>query len=289
MKRRKLFLICCSISILFIVWGCESETDHFAVATDGVKISCDVEGKGNPAVIFVHGWANNRTVWNEQVRYFSKKYKVVNIDLPGFGQSGNNRQTWTIAAYGEDVATVIKKLRLEQVVLVGFSMGAPVVIETAIDLPGRVAGVVLVDELLDVEIKYPPKVVVYLDSIFMEAVTKPTMEKMKPFIRNNPEATYERITAMLRNAPREGWRAALNDTFRWVNEDCAASLSKLEVPVVAINSDQGPTNVEAFRKYVPSFKARIIRGAGHYVMWDAPDTFSRLLEESIREFVHERK
>jgi pimeloyl-ACP methyl ester carboxylesterase len=43
--------------------------------------------------------------------------------------------------------------------------------------------------------------------------------------------------------------------------------------------------MEAFRKYVPSFKANIITGSGHVIMWDAPDEFNRLLEESIQEFM----
>ena len=57
------------------------------------------------------------------------------------------------------------------------------------------------------------------------------------------------------------------------------------MPVVSINSDIEPTNVEAFRKYVPTYKARIITGVGHVLMWDAPEEFNRLLEESIQEFV----
>lgn len=47
--------------------------------------------------------------------------------------------------------------------------------------------------------------------------------------------------------------------------------------------------MEAFRKYVPSFKANIIRGTGHVLMWDAPDEFNRLLEESIREFLRAKE
>jgi pimeloyl-ACP methyl ester carboxylesterase len=45
------------------------------------------------------------------------------------------------------------------------------------------------------------------------------------------------------------------------------------------------TNVEAFRKYVPSFKVKIIPDTGHILMWDATEEFNRLLEQCIQEFL----
>jgi pimeloyl-ACP methyl ester carboxylesterase len=50
-----------------------------------------------------------------------------------------------------------------------------------------------------------------------------------------------------------------------------------------------PTNVENFRKYAPSFQAKIIPGVGHLVFWDNPEEFNRLLEESIQEFINKTK
>lgn len=289
MKQKILFLNCCVISLILIIYGCTKEPDNVAISSDGVKISFDMQGEGEPALVFVHGWSNNRSIWDAQVSHFSKTYKVITVDLPGFGESGNNRQTWTIASFGEDVATVINKLDLDQVVLVGFSMGGPVVIETEKSVPDHVAGLVLVDVLQNVEMQYPPEVISYMDSVFMDVVTAPTIEKMKPLFKRNTEASFERILSMYIGAPKEGWRESLNDLFRWENEDCIESLKKTQAPIISINSDQEPTNVEAFRKYVPSFNVKIIPDVGHIVMWDAPEEFNRLLEESIQEFINESK
>ncbi len=289
MKRKNLFLGYCVIALILFSYGCTNKPGNVAISSDGVKISFDKQGEGEPTLVFVHGWSNNRSIWNAQVSHFSKTYKVITVDLPGFGESGNNRQTWTMASFGEDVATVINKLDLDQVVLVGFSMGAPVVIETAKRVPDHITGLVLVDELHNVEMQYSPEVISYMDSVFMDAVTAPTIEKMKPFVKRNIEASFERILSMLNGVPKEGWRESLNDMFRWENEDCIESLKKTQAPIISINSDQEPTNVEAFRKYVPSFKVKIIPDVGHLVMWDAPEEFNRLLEESIQEFINESK
>lgn len=291
MNRKNLFFSYCVISLILIIFGCTRETDNVAISSDGVKISFDVQGEGKPSLVLIHGWSNTRIIWDEQVSHFSEKYKVVNIDLPGFGESGNNRQNWSIASFGNDVAAVINKLDLEQVVLVGFSMGGPVAIETANTVSERVAGIVLVDNLQNVEMKYPPPVVSYIDSVYMDLVTNPTNEKLlsSGFYKRNPDSSFQRILALLKDAPTIGWSESLNDLLRWMNEDLAASLKKCQAPIIAINSDMHPTNVEAFRKHVPSFHAKIVHEVGHLIMWDAPEEFNHLLEESIREFINESK
>jgi pimeloyl-ACP methyl ester carboxylesterase len=254
------------------------------MSADGVEISLDVKGAGDPAIIFIHGWSNNKSIWDDQVAKFADKYQVITMDLPGFGESGNNRQKWTMAAFGKDVATVVKKLGLKKVVLVGFSMGGPVVIETANLIPEQVSGVILVDALNDVDLKYPPPVFPYIDSVFMDFVTNPSNEKFVGggFYKKNTDLAYPRIISMVKDNPKIGWRESLHEILRWQNEDIAKALEKLQVPLVAINADTEPTNVESFKKYVPAFEATIISGTGHVIMWDAPDEFNKALEKNIQ-------
>jgi pimeloyl-ACP methyl ester carboxylesterase len=285
MRHKILKLLCYSISLTLIVYGCADDPNNVAVSSDGVEISFDLQGEGEPALVFVHGWANNRSIWDTQLSHFSEEFTVVSVDLAGFGESGNNRQTWTMSSFGEDVASVIAKLDLDHVVLVGFSMGAPVVIETAKRMPDQVIGVVVVDQLHNVELQYSPEEIGYMDSVFMDVITAPSLEKMKWFFRNNPQASYERVLSMISDVPRIGWRESLNDALRWISDSCAESLTRIECPIAAINSDQEVTNVEAFRRYAPSFEVKIIPDVGHVVMWDAPDEFNRLLKECSREFM----
>jgi pimeloyl-ACP methyl ester carboxylesterase len=281
----------CILSFILIIGGCAKEPEDIAIASDGVKISFDVQGEGEPTLVFIHGWSNSRSIWDEQVSHFSERYNVVTIDLPGFGASGNNRSNWTMASFGEDVATVINKINPRQVVLVGFSMGGPVVIETANLVPEFVAGVILVDNMQNVEMTYPPPVISYIDSVYMDLITYPTNEKLvgAGFYKKNPEASFERVLAMLKDASRIGWRESLRDYLRWYNEDMTAVLQQCQVPIIAINSDSEPTNVEAFQKYIPTFQAKIVPDVGHVIMWDAPEEFNRLLEESIQELLSKSK
>ena len=97
-----------SLLLLTVVlsFGCAPE--NTAVSADGVPISFQVKGSGAPALVFIHGWCCDRTYWDAQAAHFSKKHKVVAIDLAGHGGSGLGRKVWTMAAFGEDVVAVVK-------------------------------------------------------------------------------------------------------------------------------------------------------------------------------------
>ena len=289
MKQINLFLINTFIVLLIIISGCKSEPVTTVKSYDGVSINFDNEGKREPAIILVHGWSNTRSIWDAQVAHFSTKYQVIAVDLPGFGKSGNNRNEWTMASYGEDISAIIQQLNLKKVVLVGFSMGAPVVIEAANKAPNQVIGIVVVDDLQEVEMQIPPPMANYIDSVMMDLINYPTKEKLVGggFFSQNVDSAFQRVVSILEGVPHIGWHESLAGYVKWQNEDCTNSIKTVKAPIIAINSDMQPTNAEAFRKYAPTFKANIVGNVGHLIMWDNTEEFNRLLEESIQEFIKE--
>ena len=114
-------------------------------SADGVPIHYDVQGNGPPALLFVHGWCCDHHVWDGQVDHFAPHYTVVRPDLAGHGASGRDRAHWTMEAFGGDVAAVVEQLGLDQVVLIGHSMGGAVIVEAARRLPDAVIGLVGAD------------------------------------------------------------------------------------------------------------------------------------------------
>ena len=118
-----------------------------AKGADGVTIHYDRAGKGKPALVFVHGWSCDRTYWAKQFDAFAGQYTVLNIDLAGHGESGTDRDDWSIKSFGADVASVVVAEELYDVVLIGHSMGGSVVVDAARRLGDRVSLVVAVDTL----------------------------------------------------------------------------------------------------------------------------------------------
>ncbi len=270
-----------------MITGCKNETTNTTYSTDGVQIAFESLGKGNPAIVFIHGWTNPRTIWDDQMKHFSSKYQSVAVDLAGSGESGNNRTIWTMQAFSNDVTAVVNKLKLNDVVLVGFSMGAAVAIETANQIPDKVKGVIIVDNIQNPEMKIPPQMVPVLDSIMFDLLDDMTNEKLVKmgFYKNNQEAIYARVMNLYpASSSRIGWMESFHENIKWMNNDCVNALKNLQVSLHAINSDIHPTEIEIIRKYVPGFQAKIIKDVGHLVFWEKPEEFQKLVEESIVEF-----
>lgn len=287
MKQEKSIIRLVFALFILLISGCTTDSNDLATSSDGVQIAFTHQGKGKPAIIFVHGWTNPKEIWDDQVAYFSQKYKAVAIDLAGSGESGSNRSDWTIPAFADDVVSVVEELNLKSVVLVGFSMGASVVVDAATKLKEQTKGVVIVDALHDPDAKYPPQAIAFMDTVMMNLVTNMSNEQLVAmgFYKNNHEASFNRIQKLYpENLSQEGWRESLYGIFDWANTTCTSALESLTVPLVAINSESQPTKVEAYKKYVPTFKAKIMPDVGHMVFWDEPQKFNDLLEESIQEF-----
>jgi len=250
-------------------------------ASDGVPIHYSVQGKGDPALVFIHCWACNRHFWDNQVAEFSKTYRVVTIDLPGHGESGQGRKNYSVESYGDDVKTVVTKLNLKRVVLVGSSMGGPIALEATRRMPDRVVAIVPVDTLQNVEQKVPQE---QLDAVFkqMEADFKTATTNLLNqffFSPTTPAAVKERIINETIAQKPEVVLPILKAVFSY---DAAPGLREVKVPIRAINADRVPTDVTANRKYAPQFDVVIIKGTGHYPMLEDPARFNQMLAEILR-------
>ncbi|MDB5060682.1 MAG: hypothetical protein JWP67_525, partial [Mucilaginibacter sp.] len=89
--------------------------DKVSIVSNNVRIDYTDTGSGDTTLLFVHGWCINKSYWADQIAHFSKGYRVVAIDLPGFGKSGKNRKVWNTTAFGEDIKNVITQLDLKNV------------------------------------------------------------------------------------------------------------------------------------------------------------------------------
>jgi pimeloyl-ACP methyl ester carboxylesterase len=94
---------------------------------DGTKICVrEEEGPGKP-IVLIHGWGLDRVMWDRQVSYLTERdYHVVAIDLRGFGNSDESKTDYSYQTWARDVGEVITDRGLEDVMLVGHSMGGAI-------------------------------------------------------------------------------------------------------------------------------------------------------------------
>jgi pimeloyl-ACP methyl ester carboxylesterase len=242
----------------------------------------EVHGAGAPALVFVHGWSCDRSYWNRQLDYFAGRYQVVAIDLAGHGESGVGRQAWTMPAFGDDVVAVAEKQGLQDMVLIGHSMGGDVIVEAALHLPGRVAGLVWADVYNTLGEPRADDVIQGFLAPFRQdfvAATRDLVRRM--FVPSSDADLVEWVAADMSAAPPE---IALDAMEHAISNDPAilAGLRELTAPVVAINPDYRPTDSEALQRH--GVQTVLMSGVGHFLMMEDSHTFNRLLSETIEEF-----
>ncbi len=273
------------LAAAFTVGVCAAAPEErTAKSPDGVEISYRVEGAGEPALVFVHGWACDRSHWDAQVKDLSPRRKVVAIDLAGHGRSGENRKEWTIAAFGADIAAVLDKEAIGGAVLIGHSMGGSAIVEAARLRPAAVLALIGVDTYKDLTrpVYGQDDVDAYLRlfqpdyAAFAESVVR------SMFRPETDAALADRIVKGMLRTPVPASLGALAADMLY---SPVAALTALRKPVAAINCDRFPTALEANRRVVPSFILKTMSGVDHFLMLEAPAEFDRVLEETLRELL----
>jgi len=294
MKSNKLWLIVLVLtSASLILYGCgkKPETpehgstgaDTVASLADGTTIAYTVTGGGYPAVVFVHGWGCNQSYWDNQVQYFSKMVKCVTVDLAGFGKSGK-REDYTFEAFAGDVAAVVNKLQLERVILIGHSMGGPIIVEAAQMIGEPCFGIVGVDTYqqlaLDLTDEQYDEWIKPFEDDFVTA-TETFVKSMFP--EGTDSAVVARVMADLTSTDPEAGVGSFYGMKKYKIKD---HLANLKQPIIAINTDLWPTDLEGNRKVVASsFELIMMPGYGHFPMLEDPQLFNKHLADAVQELV----
>jgi pimeloyl-ACP methyl ester carboxylesterase len=256
-----------------------------AIHNDGVNIAYTDTGKNDTTLLFVHGWCINKSYWANQAAYFGKRYRVVAIDLPGFGQSGKNRNQWNTLAFSREDDSVIKQLKLKKVILVGHSMSGDVVLQAAVDNPKQVIGLVVVDIFKNVgkdEVQTGQEKKEYaaaIDSLkhhfkkiafdyFNQALFYSTTTAAVKKRVLNDVAQVDTVIAAACMEP--------NDDFNEVTK-----LKAAKTKLYLINSDVEPTDTTHLATNKIPYKLLYIHATGHFPMIEKPQQFNMLLDKVI--------
>jgi pimeloyl-ACP methyl ester carboxylesterase len=207
---------------------------------------------------------------------------VVAVDLGGHGESGLGRKDWTMAAFAGDVRAVVEALGARKVVLVGHSMGGPVILDAARLMPERVIALVSVDFFNDVDRRFGAKeregFLAPMRADFPKATEAFVRQEM--FVARSDPKLVDRIARDMAAGPPAVAVSAMEHLLRY---DQGAALAAAKVPVRLINADKWPTNLEAARRHKPDVGLAVMPAVSHFLMMEAPDEFNRLLARAVSE------
>jgi pimeloyl-ACP methyl ester carboxylesterase len=255
-----------------LVLGQSEPASHFA-ELDSVRIHYTNCGSGEQALLFVHGWSSDETVWKKQAPELSKSIRVITVDLPGHGQSDQPEIAYTMDYYARTLHAVLRDAAVKKAVLFGHSNGALVVRQFYRLYPQEVSGLVIVDGSLR-----PVG-----DAAAMEKFIAPLRA---PDYAENAGKFIDRITAPMKD-PAE--RAAVKTMMLRTPQRVAVSemeatldpalwkSDKIEVPllVVLAKSPFWTSDYETFvRSLAPKLQYETFENVSHFLMLDKPREFN---------------
>jgi pimeloyl-ACP methyl ester carboxylesterase len=249
----------------------------WAASVDGIPIHSTERGNGPRTVVFVHGWTCDESSWREQTPYFEKNYRVITLDLPGHGKSGSpTNGPLTMDLFARSIEAVRVEAKAGKIVLVGHSMGTPVIRQYARLYPANVAALVPVDGVLHLS----------------GSANAPNPERMKGpeglknreamirgmFGKSATPAIQDHILKMMLAAPETTAYQAMAATFaapNWTEEI-------MSFPALGIYADHsGADDPVYFKKIFPNGSTVEVPGTGHFVMMEKPADFNKLLADFL--------
>jgi len=243
---------------------------------DGVRVHYKSYGKGREALVFVHGWTCNMSFWRGQIPAFEGKTRVIAIDLPGHGQSDKPHVDYSMDFFARSIDAVLRDAGVDRAVLVGHSMGTPVIRQFYRKYPNKTLALVVVDGPLR--------------PFFDEATIAKLIEPLRG--PNYKEAASQLVEGMLApvssSALREEIKSAMLSTPQYVAVSAMDGMAgkaiwtndKINVPVLAIMAKSPflpADNEQFYRSLAPKLEYHMWEGVSHFLMMEKPTEFNEAL------------
>ena len=249
----------------------------------------DFGKKNDPAIIFIHGWSCDHTFWRFQIPTLSKNYRLIIVDLPGYGLSSkSDKAVYSPDFFAESINSVLETAGISQVVLVGHSSGFVVARQFAFKYPKKARAICIVD---GVYFRIPKDQQTFstwkteTDAFVQGFKGQNRKEYVQEFIRSTfygktPKPLQEDILAKIMAADVHVANSAMEELSRpelWKE-------TALTIPTLAVyaKTPELPSDNETYlRTLFPSLTYQELDDTGHFIMMEQPGIFNSLLSGFI--------
>ena len=244
--------------------------------------------KNNKAIIFIHGFPYDHTMWDYQVEELKENYYCVTYDIRGLGQSYIGDGQYTMEAFVWDLYSIIDGLHIEDPIICGLSMGGYIVLRAIEKEPERFAGLILCDTRAHAD-NDEGKIA------RSNAIDKINVEGVESFVNDfvpkcfhkkspvNHSEMYERILTITKNQNSVGVKGALIAMLS--RGDTSSFLKKIKVPTLLLVGKKDiltpPDVMLDIAKDIKKSKYYVVPKAGHM----APLENSEFVNEKINKFM----
>ena len=238
-----------------------------------------------PALIFLHGYPFDRSMWREQIELPSAKgFRAVGPDLRGLGESKGSGEITTMEEMARDVGALLNKLKIDRAVICGLSMGGYVAFEFVHLFPTRVLGLVLAGTRApadnDQEKQGREQQAQRMLAEGMSGIADATLPKLLAprTLSDKPEVVARVREMILRSDPRGAAAAQRGMAMR---RDYADDLPNISVPTLIVVGREDPirpvADAEFMQRLIRNSRLGIIEDAAHMTNMEQPEIFNERL------------
>jgi pimeloyl-ACP methyl ester carboxylesterase len=247
-----------------------------------------------PPLIMLHGSTLNWQTFEEFIPTLEQSWHIYACDLRGHGKSGRANSGYRIADFMPDTIAFIERYIRQPTFLLGFSMGALVVLGVAARLPRFIRGIVLLEPglmLRDSSIKQATEPFSWLTWIRATLASTHTVEEVvarrKELEPEVPEIIAQNDAKMIRNIDPESVNYLLNDRVYegfdleqlLPNVACPALLVRGEPQVGGVVRD---SDVALLKAHIPHLITTQVKAIGHGICWGQP---GKMTLEHVTQFL----
>jgi len=261
---------------------------------DGVPLYYEDRGNGE-AILLIHAWPMNAEYWwQKNTPKLAESHRVIAVDLRGHGLSGKTDEGHKLSQYARDVRHLQGMLELAEVTLVGWSMGASVILNylTRFGTDG-IRSVVFVEQspryLPAPDWEYPlaggysPEAL----ATFNQNLRFDRSAAAKGFIRSifsgaPPQETIDEMYAETTKTPTSAAIASMTDM---TYADLRPALEKVTVPTLLLYGEQSklfPGDLGSWlQEQIKGSKLVMFEESGHCPFWEEPEKFNREVADFV--------
>lgn len=270
--------------ILALLWLMGS-----AELENGLKLHYQDEGTGE-VIVLIGGLGSRLQIWEAVAQPLKNHYRVIRPDNRGIGKSGDLQGVYTTSTMAEDIAGLMRYLKVDRYHVVGISLGSFAAQALALQEPKAVASLTLIASSPGGSVHIPPDAEVM--GFFQKMLTLPAETRARTglklalhpqFIANNPKAFEAFVQDSVQNPTPPA--VSMRQAMAGLGFDHSEKAQAINQPTLLIHGENDrvvpPENGKNLAKLIPNSHLKMVASSGHLSIIDQPQTVVTFMLEFL--------